>query len=48
MNYGHFSSDDIEYTFDTLISLYRNKDIHTKEEVIESLRELLEDLDLLD
>ena len=47
-SYGFFPSEDIDYTMDTLLSLWKERETITKEQVFEHLEELLRDLDLLD
>ena len=47
-SYGFFPSEDIDYTMDTLLSLWKERETITKEQVFEHLGELLRDLDLLD
>ena len=47
-SYGFFSSEDVDYTMDTLLSLWKERETITKEQVFEHLEELLRDLDLLD
>jgi hypothetical protein len=46
-SYGYFPQSDIEYTMDTLMSLWKERETVTKEQVFEHLEELLQDLDLI-
>ena len=47
-SYGFFPQEDVDYTMDTLLSLWKERETITKEQVFEHLGELLRDLDLLD
>ena len=47
-SYGYFPQSDIEYTMDTLLDLWKERETITKEQILEHLEELLIDLDLMD
>ena len=47
-SYGYFPPQDVEYTLDTLMSLWKERETITKEQAFEHLEELLRDLDLID
>jgi hypothetical protein len=45
---SYFPPSDVEYTMDTLMSLWNERETITKEQILEHLEELLIDLDLID
>jgi hypothetical protein len=45
---SYFPPDDVEYALDTLMSLWKERETITKDQILEHLEELLKDLDLID